>query len=97
MPFCPKCGKQVSDQSKFCLSCGAQLDVNIISAPITKPTRLWYVIAFIFSIFGGIIGYFAVKDEDKNMANNLIITGFLSILFWFIFIFAFGILAILGI
>lgn len=89
MPYCPKCGKQVSDQDKFCLNCGAQLDVHIINhimyATKSKPTRFWYVIAIVFTIFGGIIGYFAVKDDDQNMANNLLIVGFISLFLLFIF------------
>ena len=94
MSYCRKCGKQVSDQDKFCLNCGAQLNVhlfnNILFTHESKPTRFWYVIAFFFNIFGGIIGYFAVKDDDQQMANNLLIVGFFSILFLF-FIIIFGI------
>jgi len=28
------------------------------------PTKLWYLVPLFFGIFGGIIGYVAVKDED---------------------------------
>jgi hypothetical protein len=44
----------------------------------------WYVIAFVFNIFGGILGYFAVKDEDHNTANHLLIVGFISLIILFI-------------
>lgn len=87
MSYCPKCGKQVSDQDRFCLNCGAQLDVQVITSPISKPTSLWYVIAFVLNILGGIIGYFAVKDNDQNMANRLLIVGFVSLVLLFIFVF----------
>jgi len=87
MSYCPKCGKQVSDQDRFCLNCGARLDVQIITSPISKPTSLWYVIAFTLNILGGIIGYFAVKDNDQNMANHLLIVGFISLVLLFIFVF----------
>ena len=80
MPYCPKCGKQTSDQDKFCLNCGAQLDVQTITSPVSKPTSLWYVIAFALNILGGVIGYFAVKDKDQQMANRLLIVGFISFL-----------------
>jgi hypothetical protein len=43
------------------------------SRPQTRPTRAWYLVPFLLSIIGGIIGYFAVKDEDKRMANRLLV------------------------
>jgi hypothetical protein len=45
------------------------------------------VIAFFLNIFGGIIGYFAVKDNDQNMANRLLIVGFVSLVLLLIFVF----------
>ena len=44
----------------------------------------WYVIAFAFNIFGGVLGYFAVKDNDQNTANHLLIVGFISLFLLFI-------------
>lgn len=40
-----------------------------------KPTRAWYFVAFFLGIIGGIIGYFVVKDDDKPLANRLLILG----------------------
>lgn len=40
-----------------------------------KPTGAWYLIAFFLGIIGGIIGYIAVKDDDKPLANRLLILG----------------------
>jgi len=79
MSYCPKCGKRVSDQDRFCLNCGERLDIQFITSPLSKPTGLWYVIAFFLNIFGGIVGYFAVKDNDQNMANRLLLVGFVSL------------------
>jgi purine-cytosine permease-like protein len=42
---------------------------------MAKPTRAWYLVPIFFNIFGGIIGYSAVKNDDKRMANRLLITG----------------------
>ena len=39
----------------------------------------WYVIAFIFNIFGGLLGYYAVKDDKRNVANHFLIVGFISL------------------
>jgi hypothetical protein len=36
---------------------------------------------------GGIIGYFAVKDNDQNMANRLLIVGFVSLVLLLFFVF----------
>ena len=40
-----------------------------------KPTRAWYLVPFFFNILGGIIGYVAVRNEDRQMANRLLIFG----------------------
>ncbi|MBN2202676.1 MAG: hypothetical protein JW700_00620, partial [Candidatus Aenigmarchaeota archaeon] len=40
-----------------------------------SPSKAWYLVPIFFGILGGIIGYFAVKDDDKNMANKLLILG----------------------
>ncbi len=43
-----------------------------------KPSWIWYLLAVIFGILGGMIGYFAVKNEDRKMANKLLLTGFIT-------------------
>jgi CHASE2 domain-containing sensor protein len=57
-----------------------------------RPTRAWYLIPFFLGILGGIIGYFAVKNDDKEMANNLLVEGIImtviAVILWFIFIVA---------
>ncbi len=56
--------------------------------PISLVNRIevasWYMIAFAFNIFGGVLGYFAVKDNDQNTANHLLIVGFISLFLLFI-------------
>jgi hypothetical protein len=56
---------------------------------IEKPTVLWYFVPFFFGIIGGIIAYVATKDEDKEMADSLLIFGIvwtviLTIVYWLI-------------
>ena len=55
-----------------------------------KPTRAWYLVPLLFGILGGIIGYFAVKNEDQRLANNLLIVGivvtFLIFLLGFLYV-----------
>jgi len=40
-----------------------------------RRSSAWYLVPILFSIIGGLIGYFAVKDDDKGMANNLLGIG----------------------
>ena len=37
--FCPKCGKQLPDSSKFCTGCGAQLIQTDQSKQTKKPKQ----------------------------------------------------------
>jgi len=52
----------------------------------TKPTSAWYLIPFFLTWIGGIIMYFALKDQDRGMANNGLIFGILmtivGVIFW---------------
>ena len=41
----------------------------------TEPTALWYLVPFFFGVIGGIIAYLGTKDEDKEMADSLLIFG----------------------
>jgi len=45
------------------------------STYVEKPSSLWYLVPFFFGIIGGLIGYAAVKNEDEEMATNLLIFG----------------------
>jgi hypothetical protein len=42
-----------------------------------EPTRMWYLVPIVFSLLGGVIAYVGVKGDDRNMADNLLILGFL--------------------
>jgi hypothetical protein len=39
------------------------------------PTALWFLVPFFFGIIGGIVGYVGTKDEDKGMADSLLVFG----------------------
>lgn len=49
------------------------------------PTSLWYLVPFFFGILGGIIGYVGTKDEDRGMADSLLLFGALWSILLFIF------------
>jgi hypothetical protein len=40
-----------------------------------KPTAMWFLVPLFFGIFGGIVAYVAVKDDDKQMAESLLGLG----------------------
>jgi len=37
MPFCPSCGRQVSESARFCPKCGFVLEPGVIAVPPTQP------------------------------------------------------------
>ncbi len=41
-----------------------------------EPTKLWYLVPFFFGLLGGVVAYVGVKDEDRGMAENLLVLGF---------------------
>lgn len=51
----------------------------------------WYLVPFFFGILGGIVAYVGVKDDDPDMADNLLIFGILwtfalIVLGWIVFL-----------
>ena len=71
--YCSECGAQISPRAKICPKCGVE------QAPpakeVVRHTAAWYLIPLVLGIIGGIIGYIVIKDDDKGMANNLLILG----------------------
>jgi len=58
-------------------------------ASSVRPTLLWYLVPFLFGILGGLVGYVGTKDEDKDMANGLLLFGavwsiILYIFYWIV-------------
>jgi len=45
---------------------------------VSKPSSAWYFVPLFLGILGGIIAYLVVRDEDRNMANSMLIVGILS-------------------
>ena len=44
-------------------------------------SRWWYLVPIIFGLVGGVIGYFALRNDDPKIAKNcLIIGGILTII-----------------
>ena len=62
MPFCPKCGTEYQDGSKFCAKCGANLDGSVAPVPINQKP----------GFFQGILD---TKDVTSTMTANDINDG----------------------
>jgi hypothetical protein len=68
MPFCPKCGKEVSEDIKFCPQCGQDLKVEVISentsgqgesAIVPEEVKGWswagFGLTWIWGVFNGVL------------------------------------------
>lgn len=43
-----------------------------------KPTRLLYLVPIFMGLFGGVLMYIAVKDQNQEMANDGMFWGVIS-------------------
>ena len=50
-----------------------------------EPSKLWYLMPVFFGFLGGVIGYVAVKNEDRYMAK---IVFWLGVAFTFFYVIA---------
>jgi hypothetical protein len=68
MPFCPKCGKEISEGSMFCPQCGHNLKVGVTpentsgqgeSAIVPEEVKGWswgaFVLTWIWGVFNGVL------------------------------------------
>ena len=64
---CPKCGKQIPDESKFCLECGCHIynGDNGKANNVLANGKIFLVLIFIALIVGGIL-IFSMGNGDDN-------------------------------
>jgi len=43
--------------------------------PPKKPSKAWYLLPIFFSIIGGLIMFFVLRNKDRSMAKKGLITG----------------------
>lgn len=78
--------KKAKDNPNLMLSSSRDID-GFEDTSSERPTLLWYFVPFFFGILGGLVGYVGTEDEDKDMANGLLLFGavwsfILYILYW---------------
>ena len=84
MTYCSKCGNEETSDKSFCSKCGSVLSGSMpnMSKLVNNPrSRGWYLLPIFFSIIGGVIAYLVLKDDDKPLAKNCLIIGFVMLLF----------------
>lgn len=42
---------------------------------VRKRSSLWFLLPIFFSVIGGIIAYFIIKDDDPRKAKNCLLLG----------------------
>jgi len=68
VPFCPKCGKEVSEDTKFCPQCGQNLKVEVTSdntsgqgesAAVPEEVKGWswggFILTWIWGVCNGVL------------------------------------------
>lgn len=70
--LCPQCAFQTSPNSKNPETDNTSEQSAIISTPRSK---WWYLLPIFFSIIGGIIAYFILKNSDPKLAKKCLIVG----------------------
>ena len=80
VPYCSSCGIEVTPDLKICPKCGNDLQVKVISSSVVdyqrrKRSRWWFLLPILFDIVGGVIAYFILKEDDKQLAKNCLWLG----------------------
>lgn len=59
---------------------------QVKSSTTSKPSGAWYLVPILFGFLGGAVGYFAVKEHNQNMADDMMVIGIItSVISFFIF------------
>ena len=84
MNFCPTCGKELPDGSTYCANCGHGINQNkesgqtrnrVTGKTPRKRSAWWYIVPVLFSMIGGIISFFILRNDDPKLAKNCLIIG----------------------
>jgi uncharacterized membrane protein YvbJ len=82
--FCPTCGNELPDGSTYCAACGHGINPKRESSKTPnrdsvktprKRSAWWYILPVLFSLIGGIISFFILRNDDPKLAKNCLIIG----------------------
>lgn len=84
MKYCDKCGSELMNDSKFCSSCGKNLNSNIQEN--STSVVICAIVGLLFPIIGAILYYVLKKTDIKaaKTANTCAWIGFLAQLIFFL-------------
>ena len=69
--FCPKCGKELPDESHFCLECGCRIDNKSGTSQISDKFsngKIFLALIFVVLIVGGIL-ILTMGGNGNNQGN----------------------------
>ena len=78
MLYCTSCGNEILDDALFCSKCGKP--VSNTAGVTRKRSKRWYLLPIFFHIIGGIISYYALRNDDKKLAQNCLKLGVILLL-----------------
>ena len=69
---CPKCGKEIPDESNFCLSCGYDINNDSRRSNIFSNGKIFLALIFIVLIVGGILIFSMTGNNSQaNVGDDL--------------------------
>lgn len=69
---CPKCGKEIPDESNFCLSCGYDINNDSKRSDIFSNGKIFLALIFVVLIVGGILIFSMTGNNSQaNVGDDL--------------------------
>ena len=91
--FCPSCGEELPEGTKFCKKCGKDLS-NMQQANVPQPVAendhkiaiiIGYVLAILIPLFGLIVGiYLYTRKDSANAQKHAKFVILVAVIVWFI-------------
>ena len=67
---CPKCGKEIPDESNFCLSCGYDINNDSRKSDIFSNGKIFLALIFVVLIVGGILIFSMTGNNNQANAGD---------------------------
>lgn len=84
MPFCPKCGTEYQEGSKFCAKCGGNLDGSVAPVPVNQGNGFFHKILDTKNITS------TFEAEDINAGKGMSILAYCAVLAYLLVSWIFG-------